>query len=178
MKKYLLLFVLSLALSGCFVCRNAKTPIAEEDYTTNKELSAGPKAEKVVVEKIVEKIVKVKEKASPTVTVSAGHFPLFDVGKDTLTEDGKAEFDKVAEELKKSPDAMIIIIGHTDNTGDDAFNVVLSELRAKSVARELQANGVNNVIGFDGKGSSEPIATNDTEEGRKENRRVEIFVRN
>lgn len=164
-------------LSGCFICKNTKTPI--ENSVTEAAGTSDNKAEvkTVVVEKVVEKVVKVKEKAEPSITISAKDAPQFETASDKLTDEGRKSMKQIAKELKKSPDAMILIVGHTDNIGDDAANMILSESRAKSVADELKVNGVENMIGIDGKGSSEPKASNETEEGRKANRRVEIFIR-
>lgn len=176
MKKYLILVVFSMFLSGCFICKNTKTPI-QENVAESSNASDNGETKTVVVEKVVEKIVKVKEKAEPSITISAKDAPQFETASDKLTDEGKKSMKQTAKELKKTPNAMILIVGHTDNIGDDATNMVLSEARAKTVAAELKANGVENMMGIDGKGSSEPKESNDTEEGRKANRRVEIFIR-
>ena len=69
------------------------------------------------------------------------------------------------------------IIGHTDSTGSDAINDPLSLDRATSTRNYLTARGVSGArIHVDGRGSREPIASNDTAEGRARNRRVEIFM--
>ncbi|NLI72017.1 MAG: OmpA family protein, partial [Bacteroidales bacterium] len=67
--------------------------------------------------------------------------------------------------------------GHTDSTGPESYNQGLSERRAQAVADYLVSQGVSNsVISTEGYGESQPIATNDTAEGRKANRRVEFEV--
>jgi len=68
------------------------------------------------------------------------------------------------------------IIGHTDNTGDAAYNQSLSERRASSVAGALVNRGVSQRIITDGAGEGQPVATNATAEGRAQNRRVEIKI--
>ena len=69
------------------------------------------------------------------------------------------------------------MIGHTDNTGTDAINNPLSENRAKSVAAYLVSQGIPaDSVSSQGAGSSEPVANNDTEAGRAQNRRTEIMV--
>jgi len=71
----------------------------------------------------------------------------------------------------------VSIIGHTDSTGSDAINNPLSVNRAASVRDYLTARGVPvAAIAIDGRGSREPVASNDTADGRARNRRVEIFM--
>ncbi|BCN41125.1 outer membrane protein [Alicycliphilus denitrificans] len=85
--------------------------------------------------------------------------------------------DRFAEGLRNNPNAEVRIIGHTDSTGSDAINDPLSLDRATSTRNYLTARGVSGArIHVDGRGSREPIASNDTAEGRARNRRVEIFM--
>jgi outer membrane protein OmpA-like peptidoglycan-associated protein len=71
----------------------------------------------------------------------------------------------------------IKVVGHTDNVGTDAYNQTLSERRANSVADYLLSQGVApNKVSSEGKGESEPVAENDTEEGRAKNRRVDLHI--
>jgi len=105
-----------------------------------------------------------------------------DISFDTNRYDIKADFrpilDQFASTLQDNPAALVQIVGHTDSTGSDAINNPLSVNRAASTRDYLAARGVaSNRISIDGRGSREPIATNDTVEGRAKNRRVEIFVR-
>lgn len=81
--------------------------------------------------------------------------------------------------LSENPDVRILITGHTDSQGSDMYNQVLSEKRAASVKAEMVKRGIAaERMDTDGKGESEPIDTNDTEEGRQNNRRVQITVLN
>ena len=81
--------------------------------------------------------------------------------------------------LSENPDVRILITGHTDSQGADMYNQVLSEKRAASVKAEMVKRGIAaDRIETNGKGESEPIDTNDTEEGRQNNRRVQITVLN
>lgn len=83
----------------------------------------------------------------------------------------------VALVLQKYNQTLVDIIGHTDSTGSASYNLTLSQQRATSVARVLSQNGVNSQRFFvEGRGFSQPIATNDTEQGRSQNRRVEIQI--
>lgn len=94
-----------------------------------------------------------------------------------LTSSAKANLDKLAEVLKNNPDTNINIYGHTDSKGTEAYNQSLSERRAASVRSYLISKGVasSRMITM-GVGESEPIATNDTDAGRAENRRVEFAI--
>lgn len=85
--------------------------------------------------------------------------------------------DKVAQTLAGYPQTFIDVYGHTDSTGGDAINVPLSQNRARAVADYLSARGVIPArLGVRGMGSSTPIASNDTPDGRQANRRVEIRI--
>jgi peptidoglycan-binding protein ArfA len=95
----------------------------------------------------------------------------------TLTPGAKAELTAIANAIKVCPDARITVIGHTDNTGNDAINFPLSINRADSVADYLVSQGVSAVsVVSKGEGSSNPVAGNDTADGRAQNRRTEITV--
>ncbi|TPG16626.1 OmpA family protein [Sphingomonas koreensis] len=89
----------------------------------------------------------------------------------------RATLDQVSQVLSQYNETYIDVYGHTDSTGSDAYNQQLSEQRANSVAGYLESHGVQNArIGTRGFGESQPIATNDTDEGRAANRRVEIKI--
>ena len=101
----------------------------------------------------------------------------FQTGSDRLSADGQQELQSVVASLKACPDAKLTVIGHTDNTGTDAINNPLSEARAKSVTAYLVSQGIPaDSLSSKGAGSSEPVAGNDTEAGRAQNRRTEIKV--
>lgn len=101
----------------------------------------------------------------------------FQTGSDKLSSDGIAQLGPVASAIKACPDVKLTVIGHTDNTGTDAINVPLSQNRAKSVASYLVSQGVPaGSVTSKGEGSSQPVAGNDTEAGRAQNRRTEIQV--
>lgn len=85
--------------------------------------------------------------------------------------------DSVADSLNQYPNSLIDVYGHTDSTGSADYNQKLSEQRAKSVADYLGSRGVSSArIRWQGFGESQPVATNDTPEGRAKNRRVEIKI--
>lgn len=87
----------------------------------------------------------------------------------------RGTLDRVADVLSRYEQTYVDVYGHTDSTGSDSYNQGLSERRARSVADYLAQRGVSNArMETRGYGESQPIASNDTEEGRAENRRVEI----
>lgn len=84
---------------------------------------------------------------------------------------------KIADIMQRYPRTQIVIVGHTDNVGPEQYNLQLSLRRANAVADYLIMRGVaKSRLGTEGHGEMEPIAGNATEEGRAQNRRVEIFV--
>lgn len=102
---------------------------------------------------------------------------LFDVNKSELKPAAITNIQNLAKSLKDNPGTNVTIIGHTDNTGSDEYNARLSERRAESVKTFTINQGVaGNRLTTQGKGESEPIADNSTEEGRSKNRRVEIVI--
>jgi outer membrane protein OmpA-like peptidoglycan-associated protein len=102
---------------------------------------------------------------------------LFGYDRSDLSVTAKANLDKLNAILVKYPETNITVIGHTDNKGSDSYNQTLSETRAGSVTAYGGQNGVILTrLTAVGKGESDPIATNDTEEGRAANRRVEFVI--
>ena len=101
----------------------------------------------------------------------------FDTDGFSLAPGSEQQLTQVADKLKAYPNASVSVVGNTDDTGDDAINLPLSDLRAKSVADYLISQGVaSDHITSRGVGSVEPIASNDTPDGRAQNRRVDIIV--
>jgi outer membrane protein OmpA-like peptidoglycan-associated protein len=102
---------------------------------------------------------------------------LFDVNKSDLRPEAKTNLESLAKILNKYNDTNILVEGDTDNTGTEDYNQKLSERRAQSVASYLMGLGVpNSRISNVGLGESNPIATNDTADGRQQNRRVEVAI--
>ena len=102
---------------------------------------------------------------------------LFAFDKFDLNDEAKALLDKVTDWLKSHPDLKVEIAGHTDSKGSDAYNQKLSENRAKAVYDYIVNHGVDSSrLSYKGYGESQPIATNDTDEGRQKNRRVELKI--
>lgn len=102
---------------------------------------------------------------------------LFAVDSAVLRPDLRSDLRVVADSLNRYPDSTIRVVGHTDNTGSAAYNQALSERRANSVAAVLRDAGVPGWrMQTLGRGLSQPVASNATAEGRRQNRRVEIFI--
>lgn len=103
---------------------------------------------------------------------------LFATDSANLRPDLQRDVQAVANSLVKYPNSTIQVIGHTDSVGSDAYNMDLSQRRAASVANILNYSGVpTSRIQTIGKGKTQPIASNATEAGRAQNRRVEIIIR-
>ena len=103
---------------------------------------------------------------------------LFATNKADLNAESKASLQQFARVLKDNNECDIAIFGHTDNTGSDAINNPLSKKRAQSVSSYLKSQGVSasQIKTVDGQGSTNPVADNATVEGRKQNRRVEVYM--
>lgn len=100
---------------------------------------------------------------------------LFDFDKAIIKERYVPELDKWVEYFKNNPDQTANIYGHTDSTGPEKYNQGLSERRAKAVVKYLVDHGVEpERLTAQGFGETEPVAGNDTREGRQKNRRVEM----
>ena len=104
---------------------------------------------------------------------------LFDFDSDVLKEEGKVALHELGDEIKAKGAKVvdIDIIGHTDSTGPAEYNMGLSMRRAQSVADYIISEGIDaSIIDVSGEGENNPIASNDTREGRAENRRVDVNV--
>lgn len=102
----------------------------------------------------------------------------FDNNSAEISFEGKKLLTNFCEQLKENSFSKITIIGHTDAKGTNSFNEGLSLNRAMAVSQELANNFKGKVIEYVviGRGESDPVATNETEEGRSENRRVEVII--
>lgn len=101
----------------------------------------------------------------------------FDFDKATLRPEFKPTLDKIAVVLRDDASVTIRVVGHTDSIGSESYNQMLSERRAKATADYLEAQGVDyRQMTTEGRGELEPRASNDTEAGRAQNRRVEIYL--
>ncbi|MBQ0089697.1 MAG: OmpA family protein [Prevotellaceae bacterium] len=172
------------ALIGHFAGNTAIGAVAGAAIGTGAGVLIGKKMDKAkaaaqaaAAQAKVEEVTDANGLKAVKVTFDSGI--LFATNKADLNTDSKNALSKFAEVLRNNADMDIAIIGHTDNTGTDAINDPLSLNRAKSVESFLSTScGVNNkqIKVVQGKGSREPIASNDTKEGQTQNRRVEIFM--
>ena len=102
----------------------------------------------------------------------------FDFDKSTIKKGYDKDINDLAKVMKDYPDLNVVIEGHTDNVGTAAYNKKLSQRRAEAVKQYMvEQDGINaNRITAEGFGFDRPIASNDTDEGRQQNRRVEAAV--
>ena len=102
---------------------------------------------------------------------------MFDVDRAVLKDQYKGEISELAAILNKYEDTNILLEGHTDSTGTEEYNLELSKKRSQSVANYLATQNVNptrfTIMGY---GEGQPIASNETSEGRAQNRRVEVAI--
>lgn len=102
---------------------------------------------------------------------------LFTTNSSTLTSTSRYNIQKLATILNKYDDTNVVVEGHTDSTGSEAYNQRLSEQRAESVASLIRAYGVyGSRISTVGYGETRPVASNETAEGQRLNRRVEVLI--
>ena len=102
---------------------------------------------------------------------------LFPFNSTDLLPAGHDNLRNLATSLQENPETEVLIVGHTDGVGSDVYNQNLSEQRASSAAAILASNGVpRDRIRTSGRGEMEPIADNESEAGRQQNRRVEVAI--
>jgi outer membrane protein OmpA-like peptidoglycan-associated protein len=102
---------------------------------------------------------------------------LFDYDSDVLRAPARENLSTLAASLEKYPNTDLMIVGHTDATGPDSYNMTLSERRAAAAANYLASQGVTRTrLRSTGRGEAEPIASNDSEASRQKNRRVEVAI--
>lgn len=102
---------------------------------------------------------------------------LFGFDRSDLSSTSRSSLDKLTNVLKKYPDTNIEVLGHTDSKGADDYNQALSERRAEAVAAYLRSSGITGSrLSTRGMGETDPVASNDTESGQAENRRVEFVI--
>jgi outer membrane protein OmpA-like peptidoglycan-associated protein len=111
------------------------------------------------------------------ITVTFPEGLLFAFDSDELGAGARVNLQKFAASLGKYPRTNSLIIGHTDSRGTGEYNVSLSERRAQSAVEFLSVQGVDRTrMRTSARGSTEPIATNETDAGRQQNRRIEVAI--
>jgi outer membrane protein OmpA-like peptidoglycan-associated protein len=140
----------------------------------------------VIGNKMDKKAKKLEDELGPTakvervgegIKVTFDSKLLFDFGKTDLKDENKASLKKFAQTINESADTDLLIVGHTDNVGSDAFNTNLSLKRAATVTSFLKTLGIQTRrLKSTGKGESQPVVSNGSEADRAQNRRVEIAI--
>ena len=153
MKKVLILLS-AVLMSGCFICHKG----AQEDIAQGivEQQSPAPE-ENVIVRYSIPEIANFAFDSSDA-------------------EPDLNKLETLGAEITAYPEAVIIVEGHTDNVGSEEYNRELSVKRAQVVAEELIDRGIPNTVRIYGAGASAPIASNETEEGRAQNRRVDVVL--
>jgi OmpA-OmpF porin, OOP family len=125
---------------------------------------------------------EIRDKTLPLVPIEVGRSVrlnniFFETGKAELRPESAPELDRVVVTMNENPKLAIEVDGHTDNVGSNALNVKLSQDRADAVREYLIGKGIEpDRVGGKGFGETKPVATNDTDEGRARNRRVEFVI--
>jgi choice-of-anchor C domain-containing protein len=161
-----------------FTAAADSTTLEFTSLTRSPETGYGPAIDRVVVVVIEEGPLRVTE-SDGEIQVSMGAEILFDTGESELRERATAALKQLAELIAEHPDRAVEIEGHTDSEGTRAYNERLSLERAEAVKRWLASNGsvAESRMTTRGFGPTQPVASNDTPEGRQQNRRVEVRVR-
>ncbi|HEV3105205.1 MAG TPA: OmpA family protein [Trinickia sp.] len=121
---------------------------------------------------------KITEQPDGSLKLNIPSSVTFDTNSYAIKPSFASALDQVAQTLNENPEVNAQVIGHTDSTGQPAYNQTLSVNRAQSVATYLAQKGVMaQRLSAQGMGASQPIADNNTEAGRSENRRVEVYLR-
>ena len=117
------------------------------------------------------------ERVGEGIAVTFASGILFPFNSDQVLPAGRENLRRLAESLQRYPGTEVLIVGHTDNVGSDAYNMGLSQRRADSAKSYLVSMGIPaDRIRTSGRGETEPVASNETEAGRQQNRRVEIAI--
>jgi outer membrane protein OmpA-like peptidoglycan-associated protein len=102
---------------------------------------------------------------------------LFPTNSTQILSAGQNNLAQLAASLQRYPETTVLIVGHTDARGTDQYNMQLSQNRAQSAANFLISRGIaGSRIRTEGRGESEPVASNETDAGMQQNRRVEVAI--
>jgi outer membrane protein OmpA-like peptidoglycan-associated protein len=161
------------------VARNAKkgTNKNVKTDTTYTTKPVAPKKLPVIIDTVRTQPTASLPAAKADSLIILGAELLFETNKSTLRSEHFATLNPVVDYLRAHPERSVKISGHTDATGKESQNLILSKQRADVVAEYLVSNGIDiNRVETYGLGSSKPIAENTTEQGRRKNRRVELLI--
>jgi outer membrane protein OmpA-like peptidoglycan-associated protein len=133
--------------------------------------------EKNLAQEIQAGHTKVEKLSNDIVRITMTSQTAFDTNSTTVKPAFYSTMDKLADVVVRYNKTTLTVVGHTDNVGSDKYNQDLSQRRAYSVAQYFESKRVNPMrLATAGKGESEPVASNASEQGRQLNRRVEIYV--
>jgi len=140
----------------------------EQEKEFNRELEAEKKRNEIEIERLKDDTLKLNLDSEVS----------FDYDSAKIKPAFRTTLNKLAEIMNKYNRTIVFVVGHTDNTGSESYNQMLSERRASSVVSYLIDQGVNpDRLYAEGRGETAPRATNETASGRQLNRRVEIFIK-
>jgi outer membrane protein OmpA-like peptidoglycan-associated protein len=152
---------------------------AEQAISAAEEEAAKAARAKAEADELMKELSELKAQQTERGIVLTIGDVLFATGKADLSPDANKSVDKLAEFLKKYPKRDVLIEGHTDSVGKDDYNLALSRKRADSVKYKLMGDGVEDArITTVGYGEKFPLASNDTKDGKAQNRRVEVIILN
>jgi outer membrane protein OmpA-like peptidoglycan-associated protein len=167
------------SLGGSYVSSKS---VFDKTYAATPEMPPAPvfsgnksaiaELEPIQPEKVETRVFTGRKPAAPVSYRVEFAFDSFAIG-----DSAAAVLQKVCQEIRNSPSAVVELVGHTDFVGPDAYNDQLSRRRAQAVASYLQRNGANARLVEDFKGERIPAQTNETDDGRARNRRTEIILK-
>jgi len=118
----------------------------------------------------------VVERVGEGIQVTFASGLMFEFDSDVVRGDARTNLNTLARSLDRYDKSDLMIVGHTDDVGTRAYNQDLSERRSNSAARYLHSQGVTRRIATRGLGEDEPVASNSSDSGRRQNRRVEVAI--
>ena len=158
--------------------KQAEVSSTKEELASERQKRMQAEARTTAALEDLKRVAMVKEEARGLVITLSGAV-LFESGKSELLQTAQMKLTDVAKALEEQGDKKIVIEGHTDNRGSDSYNAQLSQARAQAVRNFLVQQGLSaERLEAKGVGEGQPIASNDSAEGRANNRRVEIIVAN
>jgi outer membrane protein OmpA-like peptidoglycan-associated protein len=159
------------------VLLNARTREAQSAQQKAVQATQQAQAATTQVQQLQQELAALQAKQTDRGLVLTLGDVLFETGKATLRPGALRNLYPLVTFLQKYPERRVVIEGHTDSVGSDAYNLDLSQRRAESVRDFLLQNGVNAAqMSTHGYGKASPVASNDTAEGRQQNRRVELII--
>ena len=165
-----------IAVAKANIAQEQAKQAAAQKQLVDSALAAREAADKRAADALKELAAVKRDQRGLVLTLSGS--VLFKSNEATLLPDAQTRLTQVSQALMESKGAPIVIEGHTDNQGSDTFNQALSEKRAQAVKDYLVKSGYDaSLIQVSGMGEAQPVADNTSPEGRANNRRVEIIVK-